>query len=229
MTNEPITPEVLALLLDANSDMGQWNGGDVCDAVAALAAPAMRECPKCHLVQSSSRDNCIGCPAEFEPQFRLIITVDLVIQADEDGKLYLAEYHALDDTVYRIDPGTDMGQEPEEGEQDAADAFASQAFDFYLQANLDDAFPKVQPEPEQLPSVPDDLHCTCGGDLQICENGYVRMWSLRRSRRGADVIVADSGDRGLDVDIESGDGNYWVECKTCLKRYDDSTVEWEWN
>ena len=61
----PITAETLALLLDGNSDMGQWDAADVCDAVYELARDAMRDCPSCGLAQSRLRDNCIGGPEEF--------------------------------------------------------------------------------------------------------------------------------------------------------------------
>ena len=55
----------------------------------------------------------------------------------------------------------------------------------------------------------------CGHDrLQMCEGGYVRVWDLVYDE-DTDMWLACLGETSGD----EGDGETWVECRTCLARY----------
>lgn len=57
-------PAILAELLDRNTgDDGQWDGADVCDAVASLAEPAFARCPV-HGFYSAAKPRCPLCARE---------------------------------------------------------------------------------------------------------------------------------------------------------------------
>jgi hypothetical protein len=77
-----------------------------------------------------------------------------------------------------------------------------------------------EPPPDPLP-----FPLPCGHDrLQLVEGGYTRTWSLSPDNDG--VIWADF--TGLEDFSDTGDEIYWVECATCLQRY-QTPDEWEWN
>jgi hypothetical protein len=59
-----VTRRELADLLDKCADLtGQWDGGDVCDAVFELAQPAMIKCPACDAWRSLESFQC-WCASE---------------------------------------------------------------------------------------------------------------------------------------------------------------------
>lgn len=69
----------------------------------------------------------------------------------------------------------------------------------------------------------DAPHCP-HDDLKLCEGGYIRAWSFKTDGDGHWCAifggVADFGDEG--------DGDYWVECSSCLQRF-ELPDEWEWD
>jgi hypothetical protein len=57
-----VTLDELARLLDDAADpSGQWDGGDVCDALYRIAAPAMVTCKQCQCVSWSELMTCPFC------------------------------------------------------------------------------------------------------------------------------------------------------------------------
>ena len=84
------------------------------------------------------------------------------------------------------------------------------------------------PQPDDTPEAfPHDGICPHDdAPLRLAEGGYVRMWTLTRVSDSGPWIADDAC--SVDAYSDDGDGDYWVECTSCLRKF-AIPDEWDWS